>query len=180
MNIKKRVFVYIDGSNLYRNLKFYESAGMNFDFKGFVESFIQDYELEGIKYYIGQIRPKENDEKSQSLHKYQQVLFKKLEEAGFCIIRGRLRQIGKIFSEKGVDVRIGIDLLEGAYENKYDVALLISSDGDLAPALEMVRNKGKKVEVVGFLHKPSYALIQNSDRYHNCDAQKIKQFLPQS
>lgn len=71
------------------------------------------------------------------------------------------------FLLKGVDVRIAIDLIEGAYENRYDTAIVISSDGDLSPALEMVVRKRKKIEVVGFEHKPSYALIQKANIYHS-------------
>lgn len=96
----------------------------------------------------------------------------------FYIIRGHIRQIGKIFTEKGVDVRIAIDLVEGAYEKRYDRAILISSDGDLAPAVEMVTRKGKKVEIVGFAHKPSYALIQRANTYHSLKKSDLERFLP--
>lgn len=117
---------------------------MNFDFKRFIESFVGERKLEGVRYYIGQIRP-----------------------------------IGKIFTEKGVDVRIGIDLVEGAYEDRYDRAILISSDGDLAPAVEMVTRKGKKVEIVGFEHKPSYSLIQKTNTYHSVKKLDLDRFMPE-
>ncbi len=173
---KERVYVYIDGGNLYYNLKENGCGSMNFNFKNFVKSFVEDRKLEGVRYYIGQIRPKEGDEKSQALHKHQQILFEKLKEAGFYIVRGHIRQIGKIYTEKGVDVRIGIDLVEGAYEDRYDRAILISSDGDLAPAVEMVTRKGKKVEIVGFEHKPSYALIQKANTTHSIKKSDLKKF----
>lgn len=150
---------------------------MNFNFKSFVGSFVEDRKLEGVRYYIGQIKPKDGDEKSQSLHRKQQILFEKLKEAGFYIVRGHIRQIGKTFTEKGVDVRIAIDLIEGAYEDRYDRAILISSDGDLAPAVEMVTRKGKKVEIVGFQHKPSYALIQKTNTYHSISKEELGKFL---
>ncbi len=175
---QERIYIYIDGGNLYHNLKQTESNSMNFDFKKFIESFIKDRKLEGVRYYIGQIKPKDNDEKSQNLHKHQQVLFEKLKKAGFYIVRGHIRQIGKIYSEKGVDVRIGIDLVEGAYENRYNRAILISSDGDLAPAVEMVTRKGKKVEIVGFEHKPSYALKQKANIYHSIKKSDLEKFMP--
>lgn len=40
--------------------------------------------------------------------------------------------------EKGVDVHLAIDLVRGALENAYDVAVLFSRDTDLLPAVEMV------------------------------------------
>jgi len=163
----EKVYVYIDGGNLYYNLKENACASMNFDFKKFVDFLVKDRKLEGVRYYIGQVKPVEGDQKSQELHRHQQILFEKIKQAGFYIVRGRLQQIGKIFAEKGVDVRIGIDIIEGAYENRYDTAILISSDGDLAPAVEMAVRKNKKIEVVGFEHKPSYALIQKANVYHS-------------
>ncbi len=67
------------------------------------------------------------------------------------------------FYEKGVDVKIAVDLLVGAYEDEYDTAILISSDTDLVPAIEKVRLFGKRIEYVGFAHKPSLGLIRNAD-----------------
>lgn len=154
---KEKVYVYIDGSNLYWNLKTADCADMSFNFQKFIKNLVGKRALEGVRYYIGQIKPKDGDEKSQKLHRHQQRLFEKLKKAGFYIVRGRLRQIGEIFTEKGVDMRIGIDLVEGAYENRYDTAVLISSD-------------------VGFSYKPSYALIQHASTYHNFNKETLKQF----
>lgn len=176
--MQERIYVYIDGGNFYYNLKENDCASMNFLFKKFIGSLVGKRKLEGVRYYIGQIRPQNNDKQSQELHRHQQVLFEKLKKAGFYIIRGHIRQIGKIFTEKGVDVRIAIDLVEGAYEDRYDRAILISSDGDLAPAVEMVTKKGKKVEIVGFDHKPSYALIQRANTYYSIKKSDLKKFLP--
>jgi uncharacterized LabA/DUF88 family protein len=175
---KERCYVYIDGGNLYRNLKQCNAAGMEFNFKSFVESIVGNRRLEGVRYYIGQVKPEEGNARSLELHKNQQRLFEKLKKHEFYIVRGRLRRIGDVYTEKGVDVRIGIDIVEGAYENRYDTAILISSDGDFAPALEMTRRKGKKVEVVGFSHKPSFSLVQNSDFYHNLSKESLVAFIP--
>lgn len=163
----ERVYVYIDGGNLYHNLKENDCASMDFNFKELIQSLVKDRKLEGVRYYIGQVRPVEGNKKSEELHRHQQILFEKIKKAGFYIVRGRLQQLGKIFTEKGVDVRIAIDIIEGAYENRYDTALLITSDGDLAPAIEMAVLKRKKIEVVGFEHKPSYALMQKANVYHS-------------
>ena len=62
------------------------------------------------------------------------------------------------FHEKGVDVKIATDLLVGAYENLYDEAIIISSDTDLIPAMQKVKQLGKKIEYIGFGHQSSLAL----------------------
>lgn len=43
--------------------------------------------------------------------------------------------------EKETDVNIALYLLDGAYQNIYDRALIISADSDLAPAIRMVRER---------------------------------------
>jgi uncharacterized LabA/DUF88 family protein len=42
--------------------------------------------------------------------------------------------------EKGIDVQLAIDLVAGAVRAEYEVAILMSTDTDLKPALEFVRN----------------------------------------
>jgi len=43
------------------------------------------------------------------------------------------------FEEKGTDVNLGVHLVSDAYENKYECAVLISNDSDLAEALKIAR-----------------------------------------
>ena len=52
--------------------------------------------------------------------------------------------------EKGIDVLIALDLAEGASNDEYDVAILMSADSDLIPALERVLGLGKRVEVASW------------------------------
>ncbi len=81
------------------------------------------------------------------------------------------------YHEKGVDMQIAVDILAGAYEDTYDAVLLVSSDTDLIPALERMRTKGKRVEYVGFSHKPSYGLITHSDIRRSLAKEDIERFL---
>jgi len=53
-----------------------------------------------------------------------------------------------------------VDIVAGAYEDLYDRLILVSSDTDLLPALEVVRREGKEIEYVGFSHAVSHALIE--------------------
>jgi hypothetical protein len=57
--------------------------------------------------------------------------------------------------EKGIDVLIALDIAEGASNNDYDVAILMSADSDLAPPLERAIRHGKRVEVANW-HSPTY------------------------
>jgi uncharacterized LabA/DUF88 family protein len=48
-------------------------------------------------------------------------------------------------AEKGVDAAIVTDMLSLAWENSMAVSLLVSSDADYIPAVELLQNKGFKV-----------------------------------
>ena len=47
--------------------------------------------------------------------------------------------------EKGVDAAIVTDLLSLAWEDAYDVAILVSTDADMIPCVERIQEKGFKV-----------------------------------
>jgi len=57
------------------------------------------------------------------------------------------------YVEKAVDVKLAINLVMMARNNDYDVAYLITSDSDLVPAVDMVRDIGKEVVYVYFYDK---------------------------
>jgi len=48
-------------------------------------------------------------------------------------------------AEKGVDAAILTDMFSLAWEQAYDVAILVSSDADMVPAVEKIQDKGLKV-----------------------------------
>ena len=52
--------------------------------------------------------------------------------------------------EKGVDTAIVTDMIRLAWEGAYDVAVLVSSDSDLVPAVKFLDQKGSKVIQAGF------------------------------
>jgi len=52
--------------------------------------------------------------------------------------------------EKGVDTAIATDMIRLAWEDAYEVAVLVSSDADLVPAVEFLDLKGRKVIQAGF------------------------------
>ena len=57
-----------------------------------------------------------------------------------------------IWVEKAVDVMLATDMVSLAYEDQYDVAYLVSADGDFTPAVQTVRATGRQV----FVASPSH------------------------
>jgi uncharacterized protein (TIGR00288 family) len=65
--------------------------------------------------------------------------------------------------EKGIDIMLATDLLYFAWNDFYDVALLVSGDSDFAYALQAVKNMGKHVEVAYFERGISKDLLNIAD-----------------
>lgn len=53
-------------------------------------------------------------------------------------------------TEKGVDTAIATDMIRLAWEGAYEIAVLVSLDADLVPAVEFLDAKGRKVIQAGF------------------------------
>lgn len=139
----ERVAIFIDGSNLYHGLK--NTVGkVNLDFCKFSRKLCGDRKLIRTYFYICPVQQKDNEEN----YKAQQKFFVALDEADYLTKRlGNLQKRGETWIEKGVDVKIAVDMLSMAVNNLYDTAILISGDGDFADAIEAVKNLGKHVEV---------------------------------
>ncbi len=56
------------------------------------------------------------------------------------------------------------DMIKGAFKDFYDIAILISGDGDFVPAVKIVIEEGKKVENVYFKKTASTNLRKNCDK----------------
>lgn len=165
-NKKEKVAVYIDGNNFYKYLKDKEinfPKGVKFDFNKFVSFLVRDREYVSKRYYVGITRNLDNTEKSRQIVRGQQKFLSKIEDDGFVIKRGRVMYDEGRIREKGTDVKIAVDMIIGAIENKYDVAILVSSDTDLIPAIKYIKYKGKKMEYVGFSHAPSLGMQKYAD-----------------
>ncbi len=71
--------------------------------------------------------------------------------------------------EKGVDVKISIDMLVHSQNKNYDVAVLVSGDSDFEDALQAVKNNGQQVEVALLGQNTSQRLRDVADRVIDLD-----------
>lgn len=62
---------------------------------------------------------------------------------------GALRGVGRKRRQKGVDTLLSVDMLVGAFERLFDVAILVAGDADFVPAVLEVKRRGVRVLVVG-------------------------------
>jgi len=104
--------------------------------------------------------PKYNEQKK--FHGYLNYVVPNLE-----VRTGRLNKISGEWEQKGVDTILALDMIEKAYTDQYDVAILIAGDLDHLPAVENVKRSGK--EVYGVYYDGSFAqdLVNEFDLKHN-------------
>lgn len=143
----ERVAIFIDGSNLYHGLR--DQIGKtNLDFQKFGELLCKGRKLIRTYYYNAPLKQQYDREKYQS----QQRFFERLKRTPYVSLKlGRLiYHQGAPVAEKGVDIKIAVDMLRYAYEDTYDVAILVSGDGDFEDAIEAVKDRGKHVELAYF------------------------------
>lgn len=159
----ERIAIYIDGGNFYRLLK---ASGLPKEFHlnyiQFADFLARTRRLISKRYYIGTVRNHDGSVKGDKLVRSQQKFLAGLESDGFTIKRGRIVYDHQI-REKGIDVKIAVDLVVGAMEDIYDTAIVVSSDTDLIPAIRYVQHRGKKVEYVGFSYQPSVGMTKEAD-----------------
>jgi len=164
-----RVVVAVDGSNLYHLCKL-NFGNPHIDIGKFAEWAVAGRTLIRTYYYNCPL-PESADLAQQA---GQQKFLAALKRIPYLEVRlGRLVQRERrcpdcqaahvFYEEKGVDMRIGIDLLVGAHADMYDVAVLVSGDADLCEAVRAVKNFGKHVEVVEFPTGTSRELVETAD-----------------
>jgi len=180
----KKAFVFIDGSNFYFKLKELilklddKHSLLNFKFRKFSEWLVKPNELTEIRYYLGAIKREKNNPKSELLYADQQRLIGKLQQQNINISSGQvIRHPDKTYHEKGVDVKIAVEMIRFARQNKYDIAYLLSSDTDLVPAVEEVQAIGKTVQYIGIPKGQSFGLSKIADDVRLIRVEEIIQFF---
>lgn len=198
----ERVHIYIDGGNFHHLvLKKLNLQELDFSFENFANFLANGRNIAkyGKHFYVGTVREVPGNMKSVEAMSRQTKLFSSLLSGGWQIKTSKLRKrMEKIvidsrvmgyhdllkkgvrqiefirMREKGIDVKLATDLIVGAVDNQYDTAIVVSSDGDLIPAIDWTRHRGeKKVEYIGFSltdesplkddTRPSLAMISRTD-----------------
>lgn len=107
--------------------------------------------------------------KSEELIKLQRKLRNSLVNQGYeFIIAGNVRaqkvDSKIVFREKGVDVKIAVDLVSLACDKKLTTAILCSSDSDLQPAIKELKERDVEIVYLGFEASPNKGLTYTMNR----------------
>lgn len=111
----------------------------------------------------------ETKKKSEELIKFQRKLRNNLINQDYeFVIAGNVRaqKVGKkvVFREKGVDVKIAVDLVSFSCNKELQTAILCSSDSDLQPAIAELKKRKIEVVYLGFETNPNKGLTYTADR----------------
>jgi uncharacterized LabA/DUF88 family protein len=165
----ERIMIFIDGSNLYHNLKTH-NLNTRIDFKKFSDLICAGRKHIRTYYYNTPI--KQADDPAE--YRRQQLFFDGLRRTPYLELKlgyflkktKKCENCGHTLSypvEKGCDVNLAVDMMSMAYKNLYDVAILVSSDGDFASACQCVKDLGKHIENTYFEHGSSWHLLNICD-----------------
>ncbi len=178
-----RVSVFIDGNNLYhglRNLYGKDKSLKKFNFQEFINFLIKNDKLIDVFYYNAQLDKSKNPKKFLS----QKEFFDKLEKIkNLKLILCKLlkRKIPRTpdfyYVLKEDDIHMAVDIVEGACDNKFDKAILISGDGDFVPAVKSVKNRNKKIINIYFRKSSSRNLKNDCDESIELNKQILDKFF---
>ena len=132
----KKVAVFLDGSNLFYTQK---KLGWNIDAEKLID-YCKGYGdvIEAI-YYTG-VSPDGNQKKYHD----------KLAHIGYSLVTKPVKTMhdddGSLTQKANLDIDIVLDMFNMI--DRYDMAILISGDGDFERAVQQLKSRGKEVKVI--------------------------------
>lgn len=159
-----RTLVLIDGQNLYHLAKLAWASGRgetsstyawpSYDVEKLASALVSrtaGRHLQEIRFYTGVPDPKAGERQS-FWHGFWSNKLRYLRSQGIHVYRGRVN-LGQ--QEKGVDVSLALDLVRATYEQRYDVAIIVSQDADFGPAVRLAKEIARSQRRM-LVHESSY------------------------
>ena len=146
--MSKNVAVFVDVANIFYAAK---AAGVDIDYVTLLKSATAGRDFVRAYAYTG-LDP-ENENQKQ-FHGF-------LARSGYKVVSKDIRKYGDGRVKANLDIELVVDLMRMA--EKLDVAVIISGDGDFAPAIYAVQQQGVRVEVISFRGNTSSDLIDAAD-----------------
>jgi uncharacterized LabA/DUF88 family protein len=155
--LMRKVCCFVDGFNLYHAIADLKQNHLKWlDLKKLAVRFIKPKSQSlQIVYYFSAYPTW----RAGSYHRHR-IYVKALTHSGVTAIMGQFKSKNRKcpkckhawsgHEEKETDVNIAVAMLTAAFENRFDDAILISRDSDLAPPINMIKNKfpNKEITVV--------------------------------
>lgn len=179
----RQVMIFIDGGYLRQGIReIFKHDNINFDqltihLQDMVHFHVRGNivgELIRVFYYDAIMNQMEDTLKYNELDQY----YNQIKQSDYYEVRlGRLIRTGDgSYRQKGVDVLLAIDMITKAYENQYEIAILVAGDDDLIDVVKAVKDVGKRVYGFFFKQGTSKRLIECFDVRHELTPEEIIKF----
>lgn len=175
----ERVMIFIDAEYVVQKVREL-GARLNLgrkdiEWKNIIKWIINRRGLTRCYYYSAELS---KDENQKTYHEQQELLRRlKISIPYFEIRLGRLVRFHREWVQKGLDVKIAVDMLSKAVTNQYDTAALVSGDSDFVDVVKEVKEMyGKHVELYTFDMAINESLKFAADRHILIDAQSAKRY----
>ncbi|MEW5990135.1 MAG: NYN domain-containing protein, partial [Chloroflexota bacterium] len=146
----KNVAVFVDVANIFYAAK---AAGVDIDYVTLLKTASAGRDLVRAYAYTGLDPENENQ---RNFHDF-------LRRHGYKVVSKDIRKYGDGKVKANLDIELVVDMMKTA--RNLDIAIVISGDGDFAPAIRAVQEMGVRVEVISFRGNTSSDLIEVADQF---------------
>jgi uncharacterized LabA/DUF88 family protein len=148
--VSKNVAVFVDVANIFYAAK---AAGADIDYVTLLKSATAGRDFVRAYAYTGLDPENENQ---RQFHAF-------LTRSGYKVVSKDIRKYGDGRIKANLDIELVVDLMRTA--SNLDIAVVVSGDGDFAPAIRAVQQQGVRVEVISFRGNTSSDLIEVADQF---------------
>jgi uncharacterized LabA/DUF88 family protein len=148
--LSKNVAVFVDVANLYYSAR---GQDVDVDYVALLKAATKGRDLIRAYAYSGLDPENENQRKFIDF----------LNKNGYKVLTKDIRKFGDGRVKANLDIELVVDLFRLA--DRMDIAVIISGDGDFAPAIRALQDKGVRCEVISFRPNTSSDLIAVADEF---------------
>jgi uncharacterized LabA/DUF88 family protein len=148
--VSKNVAVFVDVANIFYAAK---AAGVDIDYVTLLKSASAGRDLVRAYAYTG-LDP--DNENQRNFHEF-------LRRHGYKVVSKDIRKYGDGKVKANLDIELVVDMMKTA--RNLDIAIVVSGDGDFAPAIRAVQEMGVRCEVISFRGNTSSDLIEVADLF---------------
>ncbi len=150
--MSKNVAVFVDVANIFYAAK---AAGADIDYVTLLKAAVAGRDFVRAYAYTGLDPENENQ---RNFHSF-------LARHGYKVVSKDIRKYGDGKVKANLDIELVVDMMKTA--RNLDVAIVVSGDGDFAPAIRAVQEMGVRVEVISFRGNTSSDLIEAADVFYD-------------
>jgi uncharacterized LabA/DUF88 family protein len=148
--VGKNVAVFVDVANIFYAAK---AAGTDIDYVTLLKAATAGRDFVRAYAYTG-LDP--DNENQRNFHAF-------LARNHYKVVSKDIRKYGDGKVKANLDIELVVDMMKTA--RNLDIAIIVSGDGDFAPAIRAVQEQGVRVEVISFRGNTSSDLIEAADQF---------------